>query len=60
MFLPNRKTGIVIFTSGPDIDNRLIQEVVSVLLSKSRLPKYHSMNGLLAEKKWFEMIFGLW
>jgi CubicO group peptidase (beta-lactamase class C family) len=31
LFLPNRKTGIVIFTSGPDIDNRLIQKVVSAL-----------------------------
>jgi CubicO group peptidase (beta-lactamase class C family) len=31
LFLPNRKTGIVVFTNGPDIDNRLIQKVVSIL-----------------------------
>ena len=31
LFLPGRKTGIVVFTSGPDIDNRLIQKVVAVL-----------------------------
>lgn len=31
MFLPSRKTGIIVFTSGPDIDNRLIQKIVSVL-----------------------------
>jgi CubicO group peptidase (beta-lactamase class C family) len=31
MFLPSRKTGIVVFASGPDIDNRLIQKVVSVI-----------------------------
>jgi CubicO group peptidase (beta-lactamase class C family) len=31
LFLPSRKTGIVVFTSGPDIDNRLIQKVVSLL-----------------------------
>jgi len=31
MFLPSRKTGIVVFASGPDIDNRLIQKIVSVL-----------------------------
>jgi hypothetical protein len=33
LFLPSHKTGIVVFTSGPDIDNRLIQKVVSVLYS---------------------------
>ncbi len=31
LFLPSRKTGIIIFTSGPDIDNQLIQKVASVL-----------------------------
>ena len=31
LFLPGRKIGIVVFTSGPDIDNRLIQRVISVL-----------------------------
>lgn len=31
LVLPARKSGIVVFTSGPDIDNRLIQKIVSVL-----------------------------
>ena len=31
MFIPSRKTGMVIFTNGPDIDNRLIEKIVSVL-----------------------------
>jgi len=31
MFIPSRKTGLVIFTDGPDIDNRLIQKIASVL-----------------------------
>ena len=30
-FLPSRKMGVVIFTNGPDIDNRLVGKIVSVL-----------------------------
>jgi CubicO group peptidase (beta-lactamase class C family) len=31
LFIPSRKTGIVVFTNGPDVDNRAIQKIVSVL-----------------------------
>lgn len=31
LFVPKRKMGIVVFTNGPDIDDRLIQRVVSVI-----------------------------
>jgi CubicO group peptidase (beta-lactamase class C family) len=31
LFVPKRKMGIVVFTNGPDIDDRLIQKVVSVI-----------------------------
>jgi CubicO group peptidase (beta-lactamase class C family) len=31
LFIPSRKTGIVVFASGPDVDNQIIQKIASVL-----------------------------
>ncbi|HET8966191.1 MAG TPA: hypothetical protein VFN20_08250 [Candidatus Acidoferrum sp.] len=31
LFIPGRKTGIVVFASGPDVDNQIIQKIASVL-----------------------------